>query len=445
VTSPTLTLDPSQERAVDLMLRARLCIVTGGPGTGKTTTLRAALDRLDALPMPNNPTSSAEGVRRAAATWDDAATVESANAYLADQNDAVPIWERYMLAAPTGKAARRMMEATGRNAVTVHRLLDYGPIGRGLAGFRHTAERPIPASVVVVDEASMLDTELSDALLDAIDPRFTRLVLVGDVHQLPSVGPGRVMADMIESEAFPVARLTTLHRSAQESWICANAPRVLAGEKPALETRADFEWRAAPRTEDVVPIVVRTVRELTARGATDVQVLAPQRTTSAGVEALNLALQEAFNPKQHGERAWKRDKVQLRPRDRVIQTANNYDLGVMNGEVGEVLRVEEKALFVDFDGRVLEYNAKSGLALDLAYALTTHKSQGSEWPWVVVVCHSAHSHMLDRPLLYTAITRGKAGVVLVGDEKGLSVALGKNDSAKRHTTLKERLQKGRAA
>lgn len=403
-------LDPSQEAAVDLLLNARIGIVTGGPGTGKTTTLRTALDRIDATPPPPRSEDD-EGCAR------------------------------YLLAAPTGKAARRMSEATGREATTIHRLLEYGQLDGGGLGFRRNEKDPIAADLVVVDESSMIDVRLGASLMRAIDFDRTRLVLVGDADQLPSVGPGRVFADLIESGSVPVSRLSTLHRAAQDSWVCAQAPAVLAGKRPSLDTRRDFRWvhaesasEAASSTIDVV------VRKLPGVGVEGAQVLVPQRTGAAGVDALNGALQSELNPRRHGARSWKRGDFELRIGDRVIQTVNDYSLDVMNGEVGAVESIGDSALAVNYDGRTVEYNAMSAGGLRLAYALTIHKSQGSEWPWVVVICHSTHSYMLSRQLLYTAITRAKKGVVIVGDEKGLDLALKNVAPSKRNTTLIERLK-----
>ena len=400
-----LVLDPSQECAVELVLDARFGMVTGGPGVGKTTCLREALRRLDAR-------------------GDDG----------------------YELAAPTGKAARRMHEATGREARTIHRLLEYGPQfgddGRmSRMGFRRGETDPLDSTLVIVDEASMLDIELARALLEAIDGSRTRLVLVGDANQLPSVGPGRVFADLVESGDVPVARLTTLHRAAQESWICSNAPVVLAGKVPDLQGREDFEWHGcADRDAAAARVLDLIVRQLPRRGL-EAQVLVPQNTGPAGTVALNAELQARLNPPRVGERSWGKAPNVLRPRDRVIQLRNDYVLGVFNGEVGDVVSVGGEGLTVRFEGREpVRYDRMQASALKLAYALTIHKSQGSEWPWVVVLCHSTHAFMLSRQLLYTAITRAKEGVVLVGDPKGLKLALKNVAPARRNTSLVERLR-----
>jgi len=401
-----LTLDPSQQRAVDLVLEAPFGIVTGGPGTGKTTTLRTALDRIDAEADPESPRPA------------------------------------YELAAPTGKASRRMQEATGRAACTVHRMLGYEP-----GGFVHNADNPLDTDLVVVDEASMLDVMLAAALVAAIDPRRTRLILVGDKNQLPSVGPGRVFADLVESGEVAVAQLTTLHRAAEESWVCANAPRILAGELPSLAPRPDFGFYPADERDQAAALVVDLVaRRMPAGGVEGAQVLAPQNTGPAGTGALNEALQRRINPPRKGERSWGETPNVLRPRDRVIHTRNNYQLGVMNGEVGEVVDIDEDFLAVAYEDRPeVRYDRSQAGQLKLAYALTVHKSQGSEWPWVVVVCHSTHAYMLSRQLLYTALTRAKEGVLIVGDKRGLELAIKNVAPSRRNTSLVEWLRLEEAA
>lgn len=388
-------LDPSQERAVELVCSAPLAVLTGGPGTGKSTCLRVALDRLDEA------------------------------------------GQTYALAAPTGKAAKRMTEATGRDASTIHRLL-----GWQHWGWEFRADNPLPVDVIIIDEASMLDIELCDALEDALAPD-SRLILVGDANQLPSVGPGRVLADLVESDAVPVARLTHVHRAAAESWVCRNAPRVLSGELLELGQTKDFRYFEVEDAGRAARLVGDIVLMSEYRGA---QVLAPQRTTSCGVEQLNAQLQARLNPRRSSDDEWQLGERILRCGDRVIQTVNNYKLvssnglpGVFNGEVGEVSSVGE-LLVVDFGDRKVGYSKAQAFDLDLAYALTVHKSQGSEFPWVVCLVHSAHSYMLTRQLFYTAITRAKQGVVLVGNAKGLAAATSAKEPPKRNTGLIVRMR-----
>lgn len=400
-------LDPSQERAVELMCSAPFGIVTGGPGTGKTTTLRTALDRLDA-----------EG-------------------------------ESYDLAAPTGKASKRMAEATGRNARTVHRLLEFNP---SLGGFQRHEHNPLTCSAVFVDESSMLDVALAAALLRAIGPQ-TRLVLIGDADQLPPVGPGRVFGDLVDSGDVPVARLTQLHRSALESWIHVNAQRILRGDVLDLSTRKDFRFLEVEDASGVLPTVVKLVTDTIPRELEGVpsQVLIPQRPGVAGIEQANLQLQAAINPAREGEPFLTRGKAsdgkpgQLRIGDRVIQTRNDYKLadgqGVFNGELGDIVGIEKGSVQVYFADRgEVRYTLEQANALQHAYALTVHRFQGSEAPWAVVVCHSTHTFILSRQLLYTAITRGKQGVLLVGNRKGIEVALSEKRPPRRNTALVERMR-----
>lgn len=375
-------LDPSQRAAVDLVCTEAFACIVGGPGCGKTTSLRVALDRMDAA------------------------------------------GETYKLAAPTGKAAKRMSEATGRPAGTIHRLLEWS---RGY--FQRDADNPIEADAVVIDESSMLDVNLACDLFDACAPN-TRVVLVGDQNQLPSVGPGRVLGDLVDSGICPVAQLTTVHRAAAQSWICRNAPRVLSGEPLELEAFDDFRFFEVDSAADAAAAVRRVVTSSEFAGA---QVLTPQRTSACGVTALNTQLQAELNPDRGGG-SWTIGERVLRVGDRVIQTSNNYSIEVFNGEVG-VVRAADSVLVVDFGDRAVNYTKEHALALELAYALTVHKSQGSEFPWAVVLVHSAHTYMLTRQLFYTAITRAKQGVVLVGDRKGLEVATGEKTPPKRNTAL----------
>lgn len=391
-----ITLDASQERAVDLICTAKVGIVTGGPGRGKTTVLRYALDQLDA-----------EGMR-------------------------------YELASPTGKASKRIQESTGRDARTIHRLLGYRP-GQG---WGRDELYPLDTDLVVIDESSMMDIELGAALFSAIDPRRTRLILIGDADQLPPVGPGRPFGDMVDKGAVPIVRLDTLHRSAQQSWIHLNAPRILVGELPDLQRRTDFRFVEVNDSAGILPEVCRLVKGVFPHEIdADVQVLIPQRPGVAGIEAANVALQDRINPRQNGHPYLPRDKHELRLGDRVIQTRNDYVLGVFNGEIGDVVELSAGTVLVQFDGRgSIKYTLDQANALQLAYALTVHRAQGSEFPWVIVVCHSTHSFILTRQLIYTAVTRGKQGVILVGDDKGLRTALSDRKPPKRNTALIERLK-----
>lgn len=391
------TLDASQTAAVDLMLSASFGLVTGPPGSGKTTTLRAALDALDAA------------------------------------------GKTYACAAPTGKAARRMEQATGRSASTLHRLLAW------TRGFWAVCEAaPLDVDVVFVDEASMIDYELGRALMAGACK--SRVVLVGDADQLPPVGVGRLFGDLVGyGGAVPVARLTTQHRAAAESWVVRNAPRVLTGGP--LEIAADAPGFHGIVCDDAraVPAVVRDwVQGLAGH---DPVVLAPQYQGPAGVDALNVALDPVCNqwsPRpEPDEPQLRRDPLPIRRGTRVMQTRNDYDLDLMNGELGVVVNVDPDArgpVTVEFPelGRVVTMTRKETASLQVAYAMTVHKTQGSEFGHVVVVCHSTHTHMLSRGILYTALTRAKQHVTLVYDRRGLATAL-RTPSDARNTSLVERL------
>lgn len=400
-----LKLSDDQEEAVRLVLGAKVGVVTGPPGSGKSTILGAALGRL-------------------------------------------PGSERVVLMAPTGKAAKRLREVTAYPAATIHRSLGAVPTSGGWTWAYHS-RNPLPFDVVIVDEASMIDTGLAAALLNAIDANTTRLILVGDVDQLPSVGPGRVFSDMIESGLVPTARLRTVHRAAASTWVYRVAPRILKGEWEHAEGDPTYKpcWVSHPATAatKLVEIVAARMKGASIK---DYQVLAPMYDGPLGVSALNNALQEALNPREYtyGEPELEyagRDRSTdfvIRARDLVIQQVNDYERVVFNGELGRVESITADSVRVEFDERLVTYTyAEARFSLRLAYAITIHRFQGSEVKWAVVACHSSHSHMWTRQLLYTAVTRAREGVVVVGDRSALATALSRDEPAQRLTTLKARL------
>lgn len=393
-------LDPEQRRAVEATLEHKLLILTGGPGTGKTTIIRFILGLV------------AEGETTIA------------------------------LAAPTGKAAKRMAEATGRPASTIHRLLE--ATGEG---FGRTEERPIDAELVIVDESSMIDTLLMDALLEAIPPQ-ARLALVGDVDQLPSVGAGMVLHDLIESGRFPVVRLERIHRQSQNSLITHNAHRIRKGEAPDLsrpegEELVDFYFMPEKEPERIVARILELVAERIPERfgfdpRSDIQVLTPMHKGLTGAHNLNRALQETLNP---GGAEISLGERRFRVGDRVMQTRNDYEKDVFNGDMGEISAwdPENQTLIVTFDERPVKYVRKGLDSLALAYAITVHKSQGSEYPAVVLPFTTHHAIMLQRNLLYTALTRGKRLVVTIGTERAVAMAVGNARRDTRFTRLKERI------
>lgn len=395
-----LGLANQQREALAASLRSRVLVVTGGPGTGKTTIIRGILSLF----------------RR--------------------RKHAVA------LAAPTGRASRRLQEASGHAAATIHRLLEFSPReGR----FQRDADDPLDIDAVILDEASMLDISLFHAVLQAL-PLHARLVLVGDADQLPSVGPGSVLADLVRSRAVPVVRLDEVFRQSQQSGIVRNAHRINRGEE--LESNptadlADFYVVEKDVPEEILGIVRRLIGErIPQRFGIDplreVQVLAPMHRGVLGCDNLNRELQALLNPKgrpipSHGGR--------FRVGDKVMQIRNNYDKEVFNGDVGQVVGydAEERLLSVAFDGREVVYERKEGDELVLAYAVSVHKSQGSEYPAVVLPLHTQHYVMLQRNLLYTAVTRGRRLVVIVGSPRAVRLAIANDKMAFRHTHLAERL------
>ena len=397
------TLAPAQLRAVRASVGSKVSIVTGGPGVGKTTIIRALVEIFQAR----------TGVHKI--------TVQ--------------------LGAPTGRAAKRMAESTGAPAQTLHRLLKYNPQTNA---FTYNEERPLAGDVFIFDEMSMVDIRLMADLVVAL-PRRATLILVGDTDQLPSVGPGNVLRDLIASQTIPTSQLTEIFRQDSSGLIVRNAHHVNAGEP--FETRAgasDFYFVAQDDPAKALDLVLdfmvtRIPRHFHLEPLQDVQVLTPMRRNLLGAENLNAAIQKRLNGSGQGV---VRGGMEFRAGDRVMQLRNNYDKDVYNGDVGFVQSVEpaERTLVVLFDGRPVEYRAADLDELTLAYATTIHKSQGSEYPAVIVLLHRQHYMMLQRNLLYTAITRGKKLVLVIGSPWAVKQAIETNVVRARRTSLAERMR-----
>lgn len=397
------TLAPAQLRAVRASVGSKVSIVTGGPGVGKTTIIRALVEIFAAR----------TGVHKI--------TVQ--------------------LGAPTGRAAKRMAESTGAPAQTLHRLLKYNPQTNA---FTYNEERPLAGDVFIFDEMSMVDIRLMADLVVAL-PRRATLILVGDTDQLPSVGPGNVLRDLIASQTIPTSQLTEIFRQDSSGLIVRNAHHVNAGEP--FETRAgasDFYFVAQDDPAKALDLVLdfmvtRIPRHFHLEPLQDVQVLTPMRRNLLGAENLNAAIQKRLNGAGPGV---VRGGMEFRAGDRVMQLRNNYDKDVYNGDVGFVQSVEpaERTLVVLFDGRPVEYRAADLDELTLAYATTIHKSQGSEYPAVIVLLHRQHYMMLQRNLLYTAITRGKKLVLVIGSPWAVKQAIETNVVRARRTSLAERMR-----
>lgn len=398
-----ITLSPSQRDAVGAFLRSKVLVLTGGPGVGKTTLVDALLRIVFAESL------------------------------------------RIVLAAPTGRAAKRLAESTRTEAKTIHRLLEIDPsTGR----FRRDRDNPLEADLVVVDEVSMVDVLLARALLEAIPPSAA-LLLVGDSDQLPSVGPGQVLRDLLASGAVAAIRLTEVFRQAAASRIVVGAHRIREGHLPDLSNPpgTDLFFFDAKEPDDAARRVVEVVAERIPRRfgldpRRDVQVLVPVHRGPLGARALNEALGKALNP--GGAPRVSRYGQELAPGDRVMQTENDYDREVYNGDLGLVTSVDpgEAELLVSFDGREVTYGFDELDVLQLAWATTIHKAQGSEYPAVVIPLGMTHYKMLERNLLYTAVTRGKRLVVLVGDRRAVAVAAKRSSAGKRVTRLLDLLAAG---
>ncbi len=399
-----LDLAPEQAEAIKKSLCQKVLVITGGPGTGKSTILKALLLIL-----------SQKGIV-------------------------------VKLAAPTGRAAKRLAQASGREAKTIHRLLEYDA---AIRGFKRNRENPLEADMIIIDECSMMDIILTNSLLKAI-AADAALVLVGDVDQLPSVGPGNVLKDIIASGRVPVARLQTVFRQGPGSLISLNAARINRGEfldlLPDYDGTKDFYCIFREKAEDIEEEILSLCRDRLHKKYNfdpirDIQVLTPMRKGIIGTENLNFRLQEALN---HKATAGDERQRRLQVGDKVMQIRNNYDKEVFNGDQGIVSSIDREAesVEVNFEGRKVLYEAADLVEVVLAYAITVHKSQGSEFPCVIIPLHTTHYPLLQRNLIYTAVTRGKNLVVLVGSKRAIGIAIHNDRVVRRYTMLKERLQTG---
>ena len=390
----------AQRNAIKTALTSKIAVITGGPGVGKTTIVNSIVKILQA------------------------------------KNSKV------LLAAPTGRAAKRMSEATGAPAQTIHRLLKYEPHE---GGFTHNERRPLQGDMIIIDETSMLDIPLAYHLLKAV-PLTASVVFVGDVDQLPSVGPGNFLRDLIESDRVPVVRLTEIFRQAKNSYIITNAHRVNEGQMPVFEgpQESDFFFIAEEQPEKVLATIKTLCHERVPKKfgfdpMRDVQVLTPMHKGLCGSENLNRELQATLNPSGPVIQRFGRT---YRVGDRVMQVRNNYDKDVFNGDLGRVKRIDliEQHVIVEIDEREIPYEFTDMDEMLPAYAISVHKSQGNEYPCVIVPLLTQHFVLLQRNLLYTAITRGKKLVILVGSKKALAIAVRNNKTAARYSRLRERLR-----
>jgi len=423
-----ITFDDVQQEAITLAANSRICVITGGPGTGKTTTMKGVIGEARSRGLD------------------------------------------ILLAAPTGRAAKRLSETTGMEAKTIHRLLEYQPG----TGFNINENVPLKGDLLVVDETSMVDMMLMYNLMRAV-PDNMRVVLVGDVNQLPSIGAGNVLHDIIESGEIPTVRLTKIYRQAQESLIVSNAHAINTGRFPRLPDdlmsgNEDFYFlepceenadNLAERTADtIIELVSKYISDIFGYGPEDIQVLTPMHKGSLGTESLNTRLQDILNPKtvQAEEQSvfnlWQTSggtrtkntltfgSTEFREDDRVMLTKNNYEWNVFNGDMGTIVHIDtrEKRLIIDFDGKTVSAAVADLENIVLAYACTIHKSQGSEYPVVVIPVVKQHYAMLTRNLIYTAVTRARSLCIMLGQKSALAIAVNNNTTAYRNSALAERIQ-----
>lgn len=409
----TITLAEKQKEAVGQAINSKVLVITGGPGTGKTTLVKSIIAILNAKKI------------------------------------------RIKLAAPTGRAAKRLSETSAMEAQTIHRLLDFKPRE---GGFKHNADNPLKADLVVIDEASMIDVQLMSSLLKAIDNNSS-LIIVGDIDQLPSVGPGNVLADIIESGIIPVVRLTEIFRQAADSLIITNAHKINQGIFPFTPTPRnenegnknknedklhDFYLIPAEKGESLfskaMALITKNIpQKFGFNPIQDIQVLCPMQQGGSGAQSFNIELQKVLNPPTESsieKYGWK-----FSIGDKVMQIENNYDKEIYNGDIGFIKNInkEEQEITIEFDHREIKYDFTDLDQLTLAYAITIHKSQGSEYPVVIIPLLMQHYVMLRRNLVYTGVTRGKKLVIILGEAKALALALKEKMSTKRYSKLKEML------
>ncbi len=392
-------LTDEQKDALHSATENKILVITGGPGTGKTFIVKTLIDYY------------------------------KRNEY------------KTSLCAPTGRAAKRLSESTGEEAKTIHRLLEYNPLEMK---FTINGENPLNTDVVIVDEASMIDQTLFFALLDAL-PEHAGIILVGDVDQIPPIGPGNILRDIIGSDIFKTIQLTKIHRQEIGSGIIVNAHRINNGKFPEMtDTKNDFTLFLTSSENEIVNKIIELCSDILPRKYnydpfTDIQVISPMYKGKTGIDNLNIKLQNVLNP---GSQPVELLGKKFRVGDKVMQTKNNYDKEVFNGDIGMIYNYDpsRQKVSINFEGKLIEYSSSELDEISLAYAISIHKSQGSEYPVVIIPIMNSHSRMLQRNLIYTAVTRGKERVYLLGDKYAIEKAVRTNRSVKRFTLLKERLK-----